>query len=397
MKLLILVILLQGLVIAHEASNKAAQNVIEAPNNLTFGELESLDNIFQFENVDENIEHFAQELDVNFLKRLETGSGFTDDQDTFKLIPCATYFSLFKKLNGRYKYLGKILYPNKFNTPSSIYIAKHGEAFVGVFSRFEKKIEEYEYMLFVWLKQRENCYKRFNLGYINAAAISNDGSTIVGFNTELNKSYYWKLKNGEFELSNYVSISNRSNKPMIGINEDGSRYFILDQELIAQKRNKPVDDYFLELDLFETKDDGFSSSQVGRYLLPASRAVGDLNAKGDMMVLYFKPTYKKFRRGENQNCYGDKCENARTNPGKLLIINFKDFVKNPDLLYYAHISQAPDRLKIKSDINALLLGFVDYYDLYQFKLPKLQKIVPEVKEKINCTELLASLDNQILD
>jgi hypothetical protein len=390
MKLLYLIVFCYGLVYCED-------EIIKSPKALSFNQLENLDDIFNFENVDENMEHFDQELNLNFLKKIESSSGYIDAKDTFKLIPCKNYFSLFKRINGKYSHQGKILYPNKFSKPSSIFVADNGDSFIAVFSRFDKKIEEYEYKLFVWHREKNNMYSRSYLGYVDSAAMSEDGSSIVGFNIGLKKSYYWKLKNNEFKLTNDSNIVNRSNNPLIGINRDGSRFFILDKSLLREKSGDPTDDYFLELDIFETPDDGSSLRQAYGFLLPAKSAIADLNSQGDIMVLCFISKRLNTMTYTEEYCTGADCFTETKNIPELLIINLKDLKGNPDLLYYAKVNKMPSRLQIQSENNSLLLGFEDHYDLYNFNLPNRQKIVSEVKAKISCEKLLSSLDDKILD
>ncbi len=371
--------------------------LIKSPKALTFNELETLDDIFEFENVSEKIEHFDQELDLNFLKRVDSGAGFIDSNDNFKLIPCRNYFSLFKKINGKYVYSGKILYPNKFNSPTSIYLSSNGDSFISVFSRFDKKAEEYEYKLFAWLKDKGNSYKRFYLGYVNAAAISDDGSTIFGFNTDLKRGYYWKLKNDRYKLVNDSLISNRSNNPLIAINKDGSRFFILDTKLISKKTNMPIEDQYLEFDIFEAGDGGSFLNELYGFLLPATKAVADIDSTGKLITICFQIKKPKAAKVKDGFCTGVACEVENSDLPKFLVIYLNENKKSTDLLFYANINEIPNRLKIKSGINAILFGFDNYFDLYEFKLPEIKKIIPEVEKSIDCQSLLANLDDQYTD
>jgi hypothetical protein len=371
----------------------AEDRLIKKPDALSLQELNLLDEIFEFENVDETMEHFDDELDVNFLKSQASSSGYVDENDTFKLVPCLSYFSLFKKINGQYSYFGKILYPAKHNRPSSIYISQNGDSFISVFTKYDKKAEEYEYKLYVWLKDRKNMYRRFYLGYINAANISSDGSSIVGFNSDLKRGYLWRLKNNKFELVNDSIISNRSNRPLIGINKDGSRFFILDKELAPERPGLPIDDHYLELDIFDVENEGTTLNNIFNFYIPATRAIADLNSSGNQIVLSFMPKKSKISIVENAFCTGVNCSIENILLPKFLIINLNKSQKT-DLLYYANLAKIPDRLKVNSQINSLLLGFDDHLDFYEFKVPELQKIMPESTVKINCSDLLSGIDDQ---
>jgi hypothetical protein len=170
---------------------------------------------------------------------------------------------------------------------------------------------------------------------------------------------------------------------------------MLNYELTTDSLINPVDNFYLELDLFESTDGGSNIVQTNKFNLPAKKALADLNDKGDIMALYYEPKESRFNPDENNYCIGENCEKIEPSEPRLLLINLKDFSKNPDLLFFGRMSNSPDRLKIQSNANLLMLGYKDYYDLYEFKLPKLQKIVPEVREKISCEDLLASLDDQI--
>jgi hypothetical protein len=388
MKLLYLILFSHLFVFAGDAT-------IEAPKALSLKELDELDIIFQLENIDDNILHFEQELDLNFLKKIESSSGYIDEQNKFKVVPCRNFFNLYRKKNNEFVYIGKILYPQKFYRPSSIFVSDGGKSIISVMSKFDKINEVYDYQLFAWLEDGPNKYKRFNLGYIDTAAMSSDGSTIIGYYSGSNKSYYWHLLDGRYKLTNDTNIHRyRSSRPIISINQDGTRYLMLNHELTTDSIINTVDNYYLELDLYESTTGGSHIDQTGRFNLPAKRAYADLNAKGDIMALYYEPTESRFQPGQNYYCIGENCEKIDPSEPRLLIINLKDFYKSPDLLFYGIMNKSPDRLKIESDSNLLLLGYENYYDLYQFKMPELQKIVPEVEEKISCESLLASLDDQ---
>ena len=390
MKLLYLILFSHLLIFSGNVS-------IEVPKALSLNELDELDMIFQFENIDDNIQHFEQELDLNFLKKIDSSHGYIDDQNKFKVVPCRNFFNLYRKKNNKFEHIGKILYPQKFYRPSSIFVSDGGKSIISVMSKFDKINEVYDYQLFAWLQEGPNKYKRFNLGYIDNAAMSSDGSTIIGYYSGSNKSYYWRLLEGRYTLTNDTIVHRyRSSRPLISINQDGTRYLMLNHELTTDSIINTVDNYYIELDLFETTDGGSSIAQTAKFNIPAEMALADLNAKGDIMAIFYQPTVSRFQpdRPKYYCIGGENCEKTDPSKGKLLIINLKDFIKSPDLLFYGVMNKAPDRLKIESNANLLLLGFENYYDLYEFKMPALQKIVPEVKEKINCSDLLASLDDQ---
>lgn len=348
-----------------------------------------LNNAFALTDVEENriikevVDHRSTE---SLLK--ESSEGFTDRFNKFKLIPCRHYFNLYKKINNKYKFLGKIMYPKKYFRAKSVTIAEDGKAFSAVLSKYDTKEESYEHKLFVWRQQNDQrAYKRFMFDGVNAGTLSQDGKTVVGFLFGKKNITYWSFKDDEYKFIDDANIHDLSENSLMGINGDGTLFFILDTILPEGHRYLPIFMYVLENNNIKL---------IKRFELPAKIAYADLNNSGDEMAIAYTL---------QERFFADYHLSPKVSSSHLIVLDIKDLTKAPELLALLNINRSFDRVRLKYDGKSILLGDGNFYSIYELGPVIHKKTVPE-KPQLNCQKLLADfsyltdledLDDQALE
>lgn len=323
---------------------------------------------------DEQENRILKEGNSSTIKELlqESSEGFTDRYNKFKLIPCRHYFNLYRKVNNQYKYTGKIMYPKKYFRPESVMIAQDGKSFASVFSKYDTKAEIYVHKLFVWRQQDNNpkSYERFMLGAANSAALSQNGQIAVGFDLNDNKIYYWAFQEGYYKLVDDAYTHDLSTNTVMGINGDGSRFFILDTILPAGHR-------YLPMFLYTLDDNNIKIHK--RFELPAKIAYADLNDTGNEMAIAYSLQERFFANYQLS---------PAVSKSHLVVLDLSNLDKPTELLAFLNINRTFDRVRLKYDGKSILLGDGNFYSIYDIG-PVLQRKVEIEKPQIDCQKILA--------